>query len=501
MLSSEAIPSRRTDDILYNVRHIARFMASQQIDMGGILEQNMSDISESDVHNLGVVVEQHLSSYTNEFYSLGETDIERTEKGRDAIDLSDERNQGEFDLREQDVFRAYRLNAPASRKAMQKGAIGIYITPPPTHHEMDPDVAVGYNYDGRTMFRIDSMSPDGQTKYMHSFSVFDVPIQAWQNFIQHRYGIQIEPTALAIMEFCNEQLPLQSLSVSEALTTFIGGVAKFTDEDVRDKLHVQLHDFLYKQEELRETTHLYAAEKMGLQTALAMSLGRIATPMLIKRLSAVKKHINAKDREYLDSKWTQSGLEVDELVAKILISTHNVNINNRAGLAVQNLRTLLRLKAKVGEEQTSTMVNIEQKIIDFKQNGLNVDFMTQRNEQMIAESGVGCGGNCSVSIVDLYSEEAQTARSAGLKGSLYKSEQLSRTSKCSCIARKKQANVIVNGKDVVCTNCGEFKVNGEWGVLEREQGDARKTIIASLLESITDREPAEKHEPEPALAA
>jgi hypothetical protein len=392
--------------------------------------------------------------------------------------VSDETNHGEYAIRNQDVILARRLAQPEERHAMRMGAVSLYISPPPTDKELNAEVGIAYGYDGRTMVRFESISPDGRTKYMDSFSLFDVSIQAWQSYIAETYGVQVEPSALAVMKFCSEQLPLQSAPIREALAGIIKGVSRFTDVAVAAKLHVQLHDFIYKQEELKATARHYSIEKLQLQQELARSLGGFATPLLIRRLESVKEHLNSQALERLSSRWSDRGLFVDETVAKILAATHTVNINNRAGLAAENRLTLLRLKARVGQERVADMQKTERAIVDYTQRGIDTEFMTRRNDQLLAESGAGCGGNCSVSIVDLYSPEAQAARAAGMTGTLYSSMELNATSKCACIARKQQPKVVVNGKDAMCVNCGQFKINGQWGQAQAEEKHEPENITS-----------------------
>ena len=261
------------------------------------------------------------------------------------------------------------------------------------------------------------------------------------------------------MQFCN-QIDLEDGTTEEILQTFVGGVMDYLDEPERFEVQRQLDAFLHDQEDFQQQADYYAHEKLAFEKELALSLlnGK-ARPSVQGLFSTVWSQLKPEDRMLLSQRQIDDELQMDDYVLDLAIRLKTVTIDNRAGLATLNERTVKRVAAQTGLEQALSMAQRE---LALQQIGADNEFMIRRNEELIAESGVGCGGGCSVSVVDMFSEEAQTAKDAGLKGTLYEASSLNEGSKCNC---GKKAKVISDGKNVVCVSCKEFQVNGKKGKL------------------------------------
>jgi hypothetical protein len=468
-IDAPEVVNRRTDDVLFNVRYLARNVLDRELGLflpeveQDVFEQDLTDIAESDVHKLGAVVQQTFDPESGQYFSLGVGTVDNARKGLEALDPEDGKIEFEWGVREQDVVAEQNILRPEVNEAMRAGAVLVQIHPAPTHHEMDPDVVVSLGYDGRTMFGLQWLSPDGQTKTMQTFSVFNTPANAWADFLAERYDTTVESTSLGVRKFSNQVL-LESGTADEILGTFIGGVAEHVSTEDTDSVLRQLDGFHHEQADLTEQAAFYAREKLAFQKEVALSLNGWARPKVTQTIKDVMGNLNPTKQQELAERFYGDNLYVDEYVADLAVRIKTVTIDNRAGLATLNEHTVLRVASRIGLEAALEMAVREQAIQESADTG---DFMSRRNEQLLAESGASCGGSCSVAEVDLFSPDAQDARQAGLKGKLYMSEELNESSKCSCKENGKKASVIVDGKNVVCTTCKEFKVNGVRGSLKK----------------------------------
>ena len=462
--------NRRTDDILFNVRYLAENCLDKKQGLfaleveNDVLQQDKTEIAEADIHKLGTVVRQRHDPVLGQYISLGAGTIDNNIKGCEALDMDDEGNHFEFFRRVEEITDEVTVLEPYYQEGMRSGRKKVFISPSPTHHEVDPEVAIAFGYDDRTMFRIQSLSNDGQLKAMQSFSVFDIPAKAWAAFLADRYNTPIEPTALAVMQHCN-QIDLEDGTVEELLRTFIGGVMKYVSDDDKTSLQRQLDAFLYQQVALEEQAEYYAQEKLAFEKELAVCWQGPASPQIISRLRAVWEQLKPDTQRQLSERLVGDNLYVDDYVAELLVQLKTVTIDNRAGLATYNERTIKRAASKIGLATTLELAAQEQHIQQFGLSSSGNDFMIRRAEQQIAEAGLGCGGGCSVSVVDLFSEDGRTAKEAGLTGTLYESRDLDKNSRCDCPKTGKKAKVISDGKNVVCVTCGDYLTNGKRGSL------------------------------------
>ncbi len=464
--------SRRTDDILFNVRFLVDHIIDKETEAflpqaeTDVLEQISSETSEADVQKFAVTVYQRLDPELGQYVSLGAGTVDHSKTGRDALDLDDEDNWFEYYRRDVEVIREEKILEPDIQSGMQAGGVKADVSPSPTYHEVDPDIAISFGYDDRTMLILQGLSPDGQTKIMKTFSVFDVPAEAWAKHFNNKHTMEAASTALAVMQVSND-LPLMYGSFEEALTTLLQGVREYLSETQQASVDSQLDAFLEDQEALAEQVDYYSREKLAFQKELALSWGSWARPAVMSSLLAVQDKLNPEAKLELSKRMTDNGLHVDDYVASLLVKLNTVMIDNRAGLATHNERTIRRIAPSIGLDTTIAMAQAEHFIQAAIKNEENVDFMVRRIEQQLADSGASCGGGCSVNILDLFSREANTAREAGLKGTLYESTDLDKSSKCSCVKKSRKAKVISDGKSVVCVTCGDFKVNGKRGSIKQ----------------------------------
>lgn len=458
--------SRRTDDILFNVRYLASNIVDREravFDseaLSDVLEQNKTDLAESDIHALAPIVYQRWDAERGQYISLGSGTVDNNINGLTSLDTSDSRALFEFYRRTEEVTDEVAILEPAINERLRAGAVKVFISPSPTHYEADPDVAVSFDYDDRTLLRLQRLSPDGQTKSMQSFTLFNVTAKAWADFLGARYGEPVEPTAQAVMEFCNRVI-LTEGSTTEILQDWLGGVMEHTDAEDRLRLEAQLDAFQNEQEMLDVQADYYANEKLKTQKELALSLGGPARPHVDQIVRNMRRYLNPGEKYQLHQRYLEGVLQVDDYVAELVTKIKTVTLHNRAGLATMNHQTMLRYASRAGLEEAIEMAQRELIIQESSRAGN--ELLSLRNERNIAETGVGCGGGCSVSVADLFGENARIAKEAGLSGELYESAELNANSRCKCGPK---AHVISNGKDVVCTNCREYQVNGERGQLK-----------------------------------
>ena len=465
--------NRRTDDILWNVRflHTNIVNKNQEIFAPGaeadVLEQDITEIAEADVHNFGPVVYQTRVPESGQYVSLGRGTVDNAIIGVLSLDMDDPVNHFDFFRRVEDVADEEIILDPEVNEQMKAGKKKISIFPAPTEEEVDPKIAKDFGYDGRTMFRIQDLSPDGQKKKMQSFSVFEIPAPAWAAFLSDRYGEEVEPTALAVIQFCN-RIILDSNSTEDILQDFIGGVTDYISNEDKKKVQSQLNDFLNEQERLQKQAEHYGLEKLKLEKELALCIGGTARPAVRRLIKNVYSQLHAGEQQKVLQRMYNGELYVDDYIAELAVRIKTVTTDNRAGLATLNEKTIQRVANSVGLKAALEMATREQYIIQNTTLNIDNDFMVSRAEQQIAEAGVGCGGGCSVDVVDLFSEAATKAHEAGLSGTLYSSSELDKNSKCRCAKHGKKAKVISDGKNVVCTNCGDFQTKGKRGNLKQK---------------------------------
>jgi hypothetical protein len=457
--------NRRTDDIIFNVRYLQENIVDRSTEAfashaeADVLEQNITEIAEADVHAYGPIVEQHRDAETGQYVSLGTGTVDNAKLGYEAIDQSDEKSLFEAHRRVEEVIEEAMILQPATNWHMRNGATKIMISPEPTPEEADLDVAQSFGYDGRTMLRIQRLSSDGEVKTMQSFSLFDVTAKTWAQYFSAKYGVEIEPTALAVMQITNQTL-LQHGSTPELLKEFIGGVMEYVDEAEKDSIQRQLDSFLLDQDELKDQAEYYAQEKLEFQKELALCLGDYARPKVAAMLYDALPRLNEDDQHELSKRLIGSVIYVDEYVAELAVKIKTLTIDNRAGLATHNHYTVMRVASKIGLEAAIEMA-VRERAIQLTGN----EVLVRQNELQITASGVGCGGGCAVGVAGMFSEEERIGRQAGLSGTLYTSKELDKGSKCQCVSKKRKAHVISNGKNVVCSNCGDYNVNGVKGTL------------------------------------
>ncbi len=464
--------SRRTDDIIFNIRYLSQYVIDKEqaiFDTAAetdVLEQNVSEVAEADVNLFGPTVYQRFKPELGQYFSLGAGTVTNAVKGYEALDHNDPNSLFESFRRQEEIIEEAIILKPNVKAGMQAGGKKVLISPSPTHLEADPEAALSFDYDDRTMFRVQALSVDGMTKSMTSYSVFEIPAKAWAAFLSERYEDEIEPTALAVMKFCN-QMELVFDSTENILTDFIGGVANYLLPEDQVKVKRQLEGFLNDQAELKKQATYYAKEKLDLEKELACSLEDWAKPKVNKLINNVYLQLNTEDQQEIQKRMFNGNIYVDDYVAELAMRIKTVTIDNRAGLATLNDRTVKRMAAQVGLETALKLAEREHAIQQAVLSNSDSEFMVRRSEQQIAESGVGCGGGCSVSVVDLFSSEAKTAREAGLSGTLYESKDLDKNSKCDCAKNNRRSKVISDGSNVVCVTCGDFQVKGKRGSLKK----------------------------------
>jgi len=474
LIEQPEVINRRTDNPLFNVHYLHANVVDHKHGIFApgveedVLEQDVTDIAEADVHKLAPIVIQRFDPNRQQFISLGTGTVDNNIRGVESLDTEDPDSLFEFHRRVEEVTDEVSILDPEVNSAMRRGKKKLSLSPTPTHHEVDPDVAASFGYDDRTMLRLQSLSADGQTKAMQSFSLFDVPTKAWASYLSDRYGEEVEPTALAIMQFCNRVI-LEEGSNEEIVNDFLNGVMNYLEEDDRISVKRQLDAFLNEQAELKLKARAYAEEKLAVEKELALSLNGWASQPILTLVRNVYENLESTHKELLDQRFDGQNLYVDDLVALLVLKIKTVTIDNRAGLATMNERTVRRVASRIGLEATIGLAEREQHIYQMQQMEPGVDnvFMVLRNEQLIAEAGVGCGGGCSVEVVGLFSEDARIALEAGLgKGTLYSSSDLDKNSKCNCGKHGKKAKVISDGQNVVCTTCRTYQVRGKRGQLK-----------------------------------
>ena len=482
--------SRRTDDILFNVRHLQQNIVDKERGLfapeaeADVLEQNITEIAENNVHELGPVVRQKRTSLDQQFQSLGGGTINNNIRGVLALDMEDRDNEFEFFRRVEEVTDDEALFIPEVQEAMQAGAQKLFISPAPTHHEADINAAIGFGYDDRAMFRLQTLSPDGLTKTMQSFSVFDVPAKAWAAFLSDKYNATIEPTALSVMQFCN-QIILENGSTADILQNFIGGVVDYVDEDDRPNVERQLNGFLEKQAELADHVYFYAKEKLVFHKELALSLDTYARPTIraMMKQALDNENLNPIDKHLLSERFYGTQLYVDDYVAELATRIKTLTNDNRAGIATANERTMKKLASEIGLGAAIKMSQREQ-IIQQLPPSENI-FMVRRNEQIIIGSGTGCAGGCATAVKSPFSKDVALAGEAGLSGTLYSDKSLDKNSKCGC----KNARVLSDGKNVICVSCTSYQVDGQVGNLKKEK-KAHKAV-AWLASKDTPKSPTQ----------
>ncbi|MBI3624257.1 hypothetical protein HY218_01345, partial [Candidatus Saccharibacteria bacterium] len=431
-----------------------------------VLEQNLTEIAEADVHNFAPTVYQHWSPEIRQYVSLGAGTVDHACTGRDALELDDLTNWFEYYRREDEAIDELRILESETQQSMQAGGKKVRISPAPTYQEADPEVAIAFGYDDRTMITVQGLSRDGQTKIMKSYSVFEVPAKAWAALLSKKSTSEVKPTALSVMQFSGT-LPLEHGSFQEVIEALLNSVKDYIPETDWPSLETQLDAFLHEQAQLEQQTLHYAHEKLELQKELACCLHNWASPQIDSLFQRFCGQLKLEDQHQLAERYFDNRLYVDEFVATLAVCIKTVTTDNRAGLATLNQRTVGRMASQIGLDATLALAEHEQAIQQAVQANIDSEFMVRRSEQIIAESGVGCGGGCSVSIVDLFSKDASTAREAGLNGTLYSSSELDKNSQCTCPKNNRKAKVVSDGKNVVCLTCGEYQTSGRRGNLKK----------------------------------
>jgi hypothetical protein len=471
--------NRRTDDVLYNVYYLHDHIINKQRREfepqaeADVLEQDITGVTEADIHGYGAPVEQDWDEGLGQYVSLGGGTVDNSVKGAKALDATDEAAVFELFRRVEEVAEEDLVLWEDTKAGMMAGGVKPFISPKPTHNEVDPDVALSFDYDDRDMFRLQKLSPDGKRKTMISFSVFEIPIQAWASFLSARYNKPVQPTALAVMQFCHG-MPLEFESVDQILDEFIGGVAEYLPEDNKNQVLAQLEIFHEQQADLAKQAEFYGREKLDIQKELACCLNDWASPTIVNHVNNLRDRLSPAQKIELSKRFTDGRLKVDDYVARLVVKTKTVTTHNRAGLATGNHRTMLRVTSAIGLAAAVEMAQREQLI---QRQVTNSDFMVGLADRQIADAGVGCGGGCSVRVEELFSPQAAEARQAGLKGTLYSSQEINKGSQCAC-ANKAKARVLVDGKNAFCSTCKEFVVNGKRGSL---QPKAQKPTLKVIM--------------------
>ena len=164
------IISRRTDDIAFNVRYLTQHCIDVERGLfethaeHDVLQQDKTEIAEADIHKLAPIVHQTLDDELGQYTSLGGGTVDNNIRGCLALDMQDQNNHFEFYRRVEEITDEVNVLEPYYRERMKQGAKKVFMSPSPTHHEVDPDVAVEFGYDDRTMFRIQDLSPDARQK-------------------------------------------------------------------------------------------------------------------------------------------------------------------------------------------------------------------------------------------------------------------------------------------------------------------------------------------------
>src|SRR3990167_6859529 len=101
--------SRRTDDILWNVHYLKHNIVDKTHGLFApgaeayVLEQDITEIAEADVHNLGPTVYQVRNKKTGQYVSLNRGTVDNSIIGVLSLDMDDPVNHFDFFRRVEDV--------------------------------------------------------------------------------------------------------------------------------------------------------------------------------------------------------------------------------------------------------------------------------------------------------------------------------------------------------------------------------------------------------------
>src|SRR5665213_792390 len=172
LIEQPEVINRRTDNPLFNVHYLHANVVDHKHGIFApgveedVLEQDVTDIAEADVHKLAPIVIQRFDPNRQQFISLGTGTVDNNIRGVESLDTEDPDSLFEFHRRVEEVTDEVSILDPEVNSAMRRCKKKLSLSPTPTHHEVDPDVAASFGYDDRTMLRLQSLSADGQTKAM-----------------------------------------------------------------------------------------------------------------------------------------------------------------------------------------------------------------------------------------------------------------------------------------------------------------------------------------------
>lgn len=465
LASIEAPEIRRTDDPLFNVKYLRQHIIDREARLffeeaeTDVLQQDLSDVAESDIHRLGVPVVQVWRDDIAQYVSLGRGTIDNAIVGMQSLqqDNSAEDSLFELSFRMEEAVEEMTVTNDRDRLI---GGVARYISPPPAKHEADPAVAKAMGYDDRTMLRFQTVTKDGCIKVMRSYCVFDVPNEVWAQYFRDRYAEDVEDTALDIRQISNRHLIVDDTTVEEELTEVLEGVARYLDDEQKASVQEQLDDFLNTQDQLLERAMHYARERLEFEKDLALSesyaIGRVKDIF-----DLLYPNLNDANKAIVDRHSDGVSYRMDEAMERLALKLKVNTSYNRAGIAVGNTRTLQRVGEAVGEEQLFAMVEMEMRMLA-AQDSEEADSIRRENERNVAEANVSCGGGCSITVVDEFGREIDVEADDLFKYRrlLFKNEvcencsNLDSAGKKTSKVTKVKAIFDIKTKKMTCDRCG-----------------------------------------------
>ena len=335
-----------------------------------------------------------------------------------------------------------------------QGLASASVSPSFTHHEMDPNVGQAMGLDDRDMLYIHTGSESGESKTMHTFSLFDVPIRAWAGYYGDKLGVSVLPTSLAVYEASlkDEMLDVD-YSLEEALTTVYEGLLPYIPEEQRESIAKQFHSFIHRRDELLEVIDMYSQERLEFEKDLALS-DKLAKGSVKRAILSMRHNASEERQAIFDAAETYAGefMMSDELelaVWQMMI----VSNFNRAGVAAGNERTIKRIEHSAGTEFLKRTQDFEYETLRLWQENNQIDLSRiDEASSKITETSLECGGGCPATVINEARDVvlSQKAREkGGLTGKwLYADKAMDKMAKCCS-----QPSIVADGTNKYCSNC------------------------------------------------
>lgn len=476
-------PERRTvDDHLYVIRNIRAALAcGENIDAlrSQAIMHEATAIGEGGIADLVYVAEVERGP-DGRFMGMKESAVKESLNHLLLLDMSDTANHFQFYRAVEETTDSQRLDYDEGLIAeMKSGAVLEFDSPCPSMVDANPDHALEFQYDGKSMLRAATLSTDGKTKTLYSLAV-DVPQSTWDKYYLAEYEHDLQGSALEAMRHSNSRPPVES-TVQEVFEAKLHKLMNLTD-DQRSREHIEkklkvLVD--YKEQarlqaiatdratelvdyeiELAQCSEFYTS---ALEDDIEQFLGSAGAEYEAEKLFIEASNQNGK---YLES----DGLT--ELLYKLKMREVMTDASTEAG----DEDTLRKIAYQHGSSVALRLVELSARQHQLESLNKFDEALLAKQEkaELLLANDVECGGNCAIKIGGreaLTNVEQQFVSEAGMDGStLYFTVGADEKIKCPHKGKK-----VWNGSKGVCTTCGATTRGGARKKDANKEDEAKKS--------------------------